>query len=483
MQSYFKIKLSLISSIILLSTGCSYTWDASDEGIATLNSRVDNGVVLLGSDTADQSNKELKSVLIRQDDNILSPAQNAEQKSYTSIFEHESKGVEDNSHEANYAVKSKVDKLNQQLINQLKLANHNGKFSHTAVAKTTTAKSTAKNLNNKTAKNLAKTTKGGFADTETKNTKVVKKETVYKSTTFKGISFNRQQLRQLMDGYSADFDQYASEDQLSRFAHFVRGAMNNKPEYQSNLGDFYLDGVNGENYEELALSWYLIAASNNDAYAQYMLSILYERGIGVPQDLSKSVAWYKNAQGLKNSSDAKILVAKRFASPTSSIYDKQLALQWMESAAKDDNMQAQELLGDMYAQGRGAEKSDLDALKWYAKAAAQESTYAQYSLGLMFYNGQGVAQNLQEASRLLSAAAFGGNTEAQVLLSKMYEQGFGVKKDKPTAYALLKLVSDDSVVTNEADSKLKNLIISMTPEERIRAENLSKYFKSKVVTI
>ncbi len=460
----------------LLSTGCSYTIDASDEGIVNLNSRVDNGVVLLGSDSADDTNKELKSVLIKHDDNILSPIDEAEEKNYTSIFQNEDNSAE-KSREANYAVKSKVNQLNQQLIKQLKLTNHNSEVSKTTKKTKTSKIQTTKKVISK------KTPKGGFSETASKKTIETKTEPVYKSTRFSGIKFNKQQLRHLMDGYSADFDQYASEDQLSRFAHFVRGAMSNNAEHQSNLADFYLDGVNGDSYEELALSWYLIAASNNDPYAQYMLSIMYERGLGVPQDLNKSVAWYKNASGLKHSSDAKVLVSKRFALPTSTLYDKKLALQWMESAAKDNNVLAQELLGDMYAQGKGTEKSELDALKWYAKAAAQESTYAQYSLGLMFYNGQGVEQNLQEASRLLSAAAFGGNSEAQFLLSRMYEQGFGVKKDKPTAYALLKLIPADSLAMSDADEKISNLITSMTPEERMRAENLSKYFKSRVVTI
>jgi len=276
-------------------------------------------------------------------------------------------------------------------------------------------------------------------------------------------------------------DQSASEEQLKKLSKFVKYTLRKEPKYQADLADLYLEGINGESYEELAASWYLLAAKNNSAYAQYMLSIFFQQGLGLPQDLKQSVAWYKRASENKNSSKAKVRVAKRYLSPYSILHDEKQAALWMEAAAMQGNIQAQYLLGDMYIQGRGVTKSAINALAWYGKAAAQGSSYAQYSLGVMYYNGQGVAQNLQDAHKWLYYAANQGYTEAQYLLGRMYEQGFGVEKSLPKAYAWWQMIPKDNIMVDDFDRKMSGLIANMTPKEKLQADQLTKKYRKKVV--
>ena len=50
-----------------------------------------------------------------------------------------------------------------------------------------------------------------------------------------------------------------------------------------------------QDYTE-ALKWYLHAARQGDADAQYNLGVMYRNGKGVPQDNAAALKWYRRAQ-------------------------------------------------------------------------------------------------------------------------------------------------------------------------------------------
>ncbi|TVQ83197.1 MAG: sel1 repeat family protein [Micavibrio sp.] len=68
------------------------------------------------------------------------------------------------------------------------------------------------------------------------------------------------------------------------------------------------------------------------------------------------------------------------------------------------DMEAQEILGDLYREGRGVEKNPVKAMEWYRGAAAQGSCYAYARMGMLYYHGEGVAQNQRRALRLFVKA-------------------------------------------------------------------------------
>lgn len=401
--------VQLISGILLinLTAGCSYF---QSEKAPFLNTRVENGVVILGSDPViDDAAAVQKEVEIRTKNNLLQSAAN-------------SKKSNSNKNSQKEALKAKTNELNQYLLTKL-----------------------------------------NFTDGDIKKSGITKKH-----------------LQDLMSLYALGIDRYASSNQLDYLSKYVVEAAGGSTKHQESIADFYLDGFNGESYEQLAASWYLIAAKSGAPYAQYMLSILYQLGLGLPQDLGQSVVWYKKASESKNSAIAKIRVARRYLYPTSIIHDPKQAFVWMQSAALQGDYEAQYLLADMYLQGKGVEKSEMEAINWYGKAAEQNSAYAQYSLGVMFYNGQGTEQNLLEAKKWLEFAAWQGHSEAQYLLSRMYQQGLGVEKSLPSAYAWLSLINNNEIVMDDYANKVSDLIAMMTPDEKIAANNLYKEYKSKV---
>lgn len=404
-----KIILSISGIFFVnLMTGCSYF---QTEKAPFLNTRVENGVVILGSDPViDDASVAQKEVEVITKNNFLKPV----------IGSKKSSSVRNSDRET---IKRKTNELNDYLLTKL-----------------------------------------DFTDGDVKKSGITKKRLI-----------------DLMSLYALGIDRYADGNQLAYLSKYVVEAASGSTKNQENIADFYLDGFNGESYEQLAASWYLIAAKSGAPYSQYMLSILYQLGLGLPQDLSESVAWYKKASESKDSAIAKIRVAKKYLYPNSIIHDPKQSFVWMQSAALQGDYEAQYLLADMYLQGKGVEKSEMEAINWYGKAAEQNSAYAQYSLGVMFYNGQGTEQNLLEAKKWLEFAAWQGHSEAQHLLSRMYQQGFGVEKSLPQAYAWLSLVESKEIVMDNYTNKVSNLIAAMTPEEKISADKLSSEYKAKVV--
>ncbi|MBE6268815.1 MAG: sel1 repeat family protein [Bacteroidales bacterium] len=51
--------------------------------------------------------------------------------------------------------------------------------------------------------------------------------------------------------------------------------------------------------------------------------------------------------------------------------------EWLQHAANNGLMEAQELVAECYEKGRGAEHNDKKAYQWYKKAAAQGSEYGK----------------------------------------------------------------------------------------------------------
>jgi hypothetical protein len=67
--------------------------------------------------------------------------------------------------------------------------------------------------------------------------------------------------------------------------------------------------------------------------------------------------------------------------------------------ADQGDASAQNDLGGMYANGRGARRNYAEALKWWRRAAEQGYARAQFSLGLMYEKGDGVPQDFVEAHK------------------------------------------------------------------------------------
>ncbi|KAF9994432.1 hypothetical protein BGZ79_000817 [Entomortierella chlamydospora] len=135
---------------------------------------------------------------------------------------------------------------------------------------------------------------------------------------------------------------------------------NDDPVEQCTLGDIYQHGKGEGSQDHFeAAKWYLRAAKQGLAVAQYQLGSMYYDGKGVPQSYQRSLEWYLKA-------------------------------------AYQENVDAQRKLGQMYREGKGVAKDDHKAMEWFLKAAKKEDPDAQDSLGDMCYHGNGVPQDYKK---------------------------------------------------------------------------------------
>lgn len=124
----------------------------------------------------------------------------------------------------------------------------------------------------------------------------------------------------------------------------------------------YQQGMTAINEGRIAEGAALIrqSADAGQPIAQYRMAKLYERGQGVPRDLTQS----------------------RF---------------WTEKAANGGNVKAMHDLAVFYAEGEGGPQSYPGAVQWFRKAADHGLVDSQYNLGVLYEQGLGVTANPAEA--------------------------------------------------------------------------------------
>jgi len=117
------------------------------------------------------------------------------------------------------------------------------------------------------------------------------------------------------------------------------------------------------------------AADRGFAMAQYRLAKIYERGEGVPADLT-------------------------------------IARQWTERAAAAGNRRAMHDLGVYFARGEGAPLDEAAAFRWFRQAAELGVADSQYNLGVLYQQGRGVNASASEALFWFLVAARQGDQDA-----------------------------------------------------------------------
>lgn len=75
-----------------------------------------------------------------------------------------------------------------------------------------------------------------------------------------------------------------------------QSAMQGNAEAQAKLGAMYLLGRNGVEMDELkAAEWMLKSANQGFIEAEVIMAALYDRGIGVKNDVKMATSWYEKA--------------------------------------------------------------------------------------------------------------------------------------------------------------------------------------------
>ena len=118
---------------------------------------------------------------------------------------------------------------------------------------------------------------------------------------------------------------------------------------------------------------------------------------------------------------------------TSSLEERDEAVQSMERLGKDGDVHAQCLLGKLWRDGPLLTPDWVNARYWFAKAANQGHAAAQYALGKLYLSDDAEVRNPERGLHWLETAAQNGSHYAAYRLGKEYLEGNTVEKDAARA--------------------------------------------------
>jgi len=117
-------------------------------------------------------------------------------------------------------------------------------------------------------------------------------------------------------------------------------------------------------------------AEAGEAEAQRNIGVMYQQGLGVPQDFGEAATWYRRA-------------------------------------AEQGHARAQQNLGALYEEGSGVPQSYVEAAKWYLRAAEGGNVFAKLNLGVLHEQGvPGLPINVVLAHMWYNLAAAQGSADA-----------------------------------------------------------------------
>ncbi len=103
----------------------------------------------------------------------------------------------------------------------------------------------------------------------------------------------------------------------------------------STFSTLVLLGFAGGSYGQTDFEVTKLLAEQGEAFAQYNLGVMYENGVGVPENDADAVKWYR-------------------------------------LAAEQGRARAQNNLGVMYENGEGVSENNAEAIKWFRLPSSEE---------------------------------------------------------------------------------------------------------------
>lgn len=216
-------------------------------------------------------------------------------------------------------------------------------------------------------------------------------------------------------------------------ANDFRAKANNGDAYaQYALGVCYANGIGVSQDYSQAVYWFKKSSEQGNADAQRNLGICYKKGIGVSQDYSQAVHWLKKSAEQGNA-QAQANLGCCYTDGTGVSQDYSQAAYWLKKSAEQGNADAQVLLGNCYEEGKGVPLDYSQFVYWYKKAAEQGNANAQVILGTCYKNGKGVTQDYSQAVYWYKEAAEQGNVNAYANIGALYLEGKGISKNATEA--------------------------------------------------
>ncbi|GEM_PF-2055343 len=160
-------------------------------------------------------------------------------------------------------------------------------------------------------------------------------------------------------------------DPKAAFANYERGAKRDLAAAQVAVGDMLHDGDDGVPANlPRAIAWYREALKHEDPDAAYALATAYESGKGVPVDHEVAFGLYRQA-ALKGSTEARVAIGEHFRTGTFVPRDEATARRWFELASQQGDPDGMFNYAALLANGRGGERDLPRAWAWLKVAAAK----------------------------------------------------------------------------------------------------------------
>lgn len=124
---------------------------------------------------------------------------------------------------------------------------------------------------------------------------------------------------------------------------------------------------------------------------------------------------------------------------------------------------AQNLMGVLYANGRGVEKNLETAIEWYTKAAESGYRSSMYNLGRIYDMGKEVERDTEKAFYWLEKAANEGHGGSMLHLAGLYGRGEGVEENQELAVSWLVKAAQNG--NEQADLQLEMMMLNTAARE------------------
>ncbi|HDX8359039.1 TPA: sel1 repeat family protein [Aeromonas hydrophila] len=206
------------------------------------------------------------------------------------------------------------------------------------------------------------------------------------------------------------------------------------------VGDWYQAGLGEPKNPTLATQWWQRSAHLGNINASYRLGLMCQTQ-HQGKLVSECLDWFEQA-AKRDHAEAQLILA-RWYSTTQPGADTD-AVKWLERSAELGNRDAQYLLGERYAQGKGVVKRPDLAQRWNYRSAAQQQPDAL----------------LQQAKQVAPANAFAayqraanaGSAEAELWLGMAYLAGEQIPTDPALGRYWLELAAGHG--SHEAEYQL-----------------------------
>lgn len=217
------------------------------------------------------------------------------------------------------------------------------------------------------------------------------------------------------------------------------------PEAQFDLGQLYQYGIGVGKNPEQAVTYFQLAAEQQDVRAEYNLGLLYLEGQTTPVDYQKGIDWMTDA-AFKGNPYAQYVLANIYESglkdPGGTVVvnpDHQQAMSMYYLASANHFADAEYRLADSFVKEKTAglsvvaQENRNKLIKRLYEGAARQGV-AEAVLPLAFYDAMDSDPVKQShAFDVARQEARAGNTMAALLLGMMYERGISIPADQVEA--------------------------------------------------